>query len=242
MGDKDIYQKKQEALNLFIKRLFENGVKDKIARIILFGSVAEEKATEDSDIDILIAVTGSPEEVSRACDEVASEVGLVTGESVEPLIHFAEELRVVSSYFIYQVLKYGKEVYTMDEKRLRKEEALAYLDLANEYLDGAKKCLEIDKYRNAVDSAHNACELVAKAFLLKKIEKLPTSHGGVINRLGELYIKSGELPEDLTRKLRRSLRNRNRARYEPHAVITREMAEEIISLGKELVKLLERRI
>ncbi|PIP13947.1 MAG: hypothetical protein COX49_00720, partial [bacterium (Candidatus Stahlbacteria) CG23_combo_of_CG06-09_8_20_14_all_40_9] len=55
MGDKDIYQKKQEALNLFIKRLFENGVKDKIARIILFGSVAEEKATEDSDIDILIA-------------------------------------------------------------------------------------------------------------------------------------------------------------------------------------------
>jgi len=240
MGNKDIYQKKQEALDLFIKELFKNGVKDKIAKIILFGSVAEGKAQKDSDIDILVAATGSPEEVSCACDGVASEVGLITGESVEPLIHFAEELRVISSYFIYQVLKYGKEVYTMDEKRLRKEEALAYLDLANEYLEIAKKNLEFGKYRGSVDAAHNACELVAKAFLLQKIEKLPTSHGAVMNRLGELYIRNGELPREFGPKLRKALRDRNMARYEPHAMITKEMAEEIIALGEELVKLLER--
>jgi len=242
MGNKDIYQKKREALDHFIRELFKNDVKDKIAKIILFGSMAEGKVREDSDIDVLVAVTDSPEEISWRCAEAASEVGLATGESVEPIVHSAEELRIISSYFIYQVLKYGEEVYSMDEKELKKKEALAYLDLANEYLESAKKNLEFNKYRIAVDIAHNACELVVKAFLLQKLKKLPSSHSDVINKFGELHVKSGELPKELSRKLRKALENRNRARYEPHATITKEMAEETILFAEELIQLLEKKL
>ena len=114
MGDKDIYQKKQEALNLFIKRLFENGVKDKIARIILFGSVAEEKATEDSDIDILIDLDKNLSllkliELKIKLEKILKKkVDLIEYDLIHPLIKkdaFKEEVKILWGVicFIYTI-------------------------------------------------------------------------------------------------------------------------------------------
>ena len=44
--------------------------------------------------------------------------GIATKESVEPLVYCIDDLRYINSYFIYNAIKKGKEVYKMDEKVL----------------------------------------------------------------------------------------------------------------------------
>lgn len=237
--NKTLLEKKDRALKIFLEQLFNNGVKDSIARIILFGSYAEGKAKRDSDVDVLILATDSLEKVTEVCLDAQLEASMRMGESVEPIIECIDKVRYVDSLFMYQVLKEGKEIYTMGEKAIIKKEIQNYLELAEEYLEGAKKSLETRMLRLSVDAGYNACELTAKGFILKKVTKIPSRHSGVVSKFGELFAKPGIVPKELGRRLNNALRKRNDARYEPHAVINKEDAEEIIELAQKLIAILE---
>jgi len=50
----DVLEKKYESIREFKNRLLQSKVKEKIAKILLFGSVLREEAKEDSDIDLII--------------------------------------------------------------------------------------------------------------------------------------------------------------------------------------------
>ena len=55
-------------------------------------------------------------------------------------------------------------------------------------------------------------------------------------------MKSGEIPSEIGRKLHLSFENRNKARYDSHARITVEDADDVENLIKFLINFLEREI
>ncbi len=120
--EESIYKKKQNALNIFLNKVLDTEIKGKVAKIILFGSLSKREEKEASDIDLLIITTDSFKEISEACANASFYTALETGESVEPIIRCIDEIRYPRSYFLYSILKSGKEVYSMDEKELKRKE------------------------------------------------------------------------------------------------------------------------
>ena len=233
--------RKEAALRRFVQKLMGSKVSGSIAGLFLFGSVAKGEAREESDIDLLVVATDSIEEVSRACAEAAFDIAVETGESVEPLVRCVDQARHPHSYFLYWTLRFAREVYRMEAGELRRREARNYLDLSREYLEGARRNREGGHFRIAVDAAYNCCELAVKALLLLRLPDLPGSHGGIVQKFGELYVLTGEIPRDVGRRLAQALEKRNDARYEPHAALGAEEAAQVISLGEELQQILETR-
>ncbi|MDH7487003.1 MAG: HEPN domain-containing protein [Anaerolineae bacterium] len=235
MDDTAIIERKRQALNEFTARLFASDVRDAIAKVILFGSVQKGDIRPDSDVDVLVVATRAPDRVTDVCLDAALEVNMALSESVEPLVYCVDRLRFPGSYFVYHALKTGEEVYAMDEKRLRREESQGYLELAEEYVQSARHSLEHGDYRLATDGAYNAAELCAKGFLVLELEDVPSSHGGIVGKFGELYVRTGILPRELGRGLNQGLWLRNQARYERHARIGLEEAREMLDLADRFI-------
>jgi len=230
-----ILRQRIEALESFKDRLLKDGVKERVAKIILFGSVAKGVATRESDVDLLILATDDLEKVSEASAEAALWTGIETGVSVEPLIYCQDQLRFPHSLFISKAITSGKEIYSMSEKELRREEARGYLHLAEIYLEGAKRSFQAGDLRIASDAGYNAAELCVKGLLLLKLDDLPKTHSGVVTRFGEVYVKPQLVPASTERELRQALERRNKARYDYHADITERDVEKTLSLVSELV-------
>ncbi len=142
--DPTIIQRKRNALLLFTRLLFSSPLKDYVAKIILFGSVRKGEASSESDVDVLVLAAGSLRDMEETVADCALETGLETGESVEPLVYCIDQLRFPGSYFLYFNVNNGEEIYSVDETNLRQSESRGYLDLAEEYLDGAKGAMDIN--------------------------------------------------------------------------------------------------
>jgi uncharacterized protein (UPF0332 family) len=67
---------------------------------------------------------------------------------------------------------------------------------------------------------------------------MPSSHGGVILKFGEIYIKTDKLPKKLGRHLNQALAMRNKARYDRHAVVGKTEAEFVMELTAEMIQAL----
>ena len=229
---------KQKAAHGFTQLLLDSEVNREIVKIILFGSVARGEAKEESDIDLLVIASGNLDKVRDASAEASFQTWLRFHQGVEPLVYCVDSLRFGNSSFLEQVLRKGQEVFSVtDDERLKKE-ARDYLSLAEQYLDSARRNLSQGDLRVAIDVAYNAAELCAKSLIFLKGAEIPGSHGGVVNRFGELYVVSGEISKDLGRSLNRHLELRNRARYDPHAEITPEGAKGVVGLAEEMVRIL----
>jgi uncharacterized protein (UPF0332 family) len=61
-----------------------------------------------------------------------------------------------------------------------------------------------------------------------------------VQKFGELYVKSKLVADDAGRLLNIALESRNKARYDYHAKITSEDAEDIERLTNSLIEVLER--
>lgn len=119
-------------------------------------------------------------------------------------------------------------------------EAKDYLALAFEYLNIAKHNQEEKKFlRGAIDTAYNAAELCVKGLLILKLDRIPSTHGGVVQKFGQIYVKSGILERAVGRKLNQALMHRNKARYDRYAKFNKKDGQEIISLADELAKVLK---
>jgi len=228
----------KEIISKVKDRLLKSEAKKYLLKIILFGSHAKGEATKDSDIDLLV-VRRNGKEVEERLNEALYNILLDTGAPIEILLSSIEEILWPDNYFIYNILSYGKEVFSMDKETLKKEASTGLLELSKEYLTSAEDTAESGHWRLAVDAAYNAVELIAKALLLKKMDDLPGSHGGIVNKFGELYVKTGEVPNSIGRSLHNALQLRNRARYRWEIKIDKNEYEEVHSLAKELTKIAE---
>ncbi len=238
---KRIEERKKNALKYFKERLLKSEAGDLIAKIVLFGSVARGEAGEESDIDVLVFALGDLRKVREACAEASLWTSIETGESVQPLVYSIDELRF-PSFFIYKSVREGEVVFEMEEEEMLRREAEGYLDLAETYFESFKMLKQANMYRVAVDVGYNAVELCIKALILLRAGEIPRTHGGIVKKFGEIYMKSGEIPSEIGRKLHLSFENRNKARYDSHARITVEDADDVENLIKFLIGFLEREI
>ena len=128
----------------------------------------------------------------------------------------------------------------MDEAQIRREESRGYRDLAMEYLEGATDSLKSGHTRIAVDAAYNAAELCAKGLLLLKMDKLPTSHGGVVIKFSEIFIKEGLVERNIGRAMNKALALRNKSRYDRHALIGSTEAKDVLKLTEDMIRILDK--
>lgn len=234
-----VISEKRLALDYFLKRLLDSEVKDYIAKIFLFGSVASGNATGGSDVDLLVFALGETEKVRVTCADASFEAVLEYGESVEPMVYSANDLRYPPSNFISSAVQRGKEVYSMKEEEIARKEAQDYLHLAEDYLSQAQNSISRDDLRLGIDGAYNACELAIKGLLLLRLGEIPKTHGGIVQKFAESYVKEGPLPKETGREIRLGLDLRNRARYDPLARIVSEDAMKLAVLASFLINTLD---
>ncbi|MBI4673506.1 MAG: HEPN domain-containing protein [Chloroflexi bacterium] len=235
----EIHRRKLEALRVFVERLLASPARDQIAKIILFGSVARGEAHAESDVDVMVYGFQDLDALRDATFDASLEMGEYSGEGIESLFETIEEWLAPQDYFNYTVRRFGQEVYSVPEENLKAEEAQGLLKLARLNLAMAEKHMNPDEWRGAADLSYNAAELCVKAFLLFQMELIPSSHGGLVEKFGEHYIKSGLLPRELGKQLHRALEIRSQARYKFRAVITEEMAQHNLTLAQALISRLE---
>lgn len=240
-GRKAVLERKRRAAEMFVARLLGSPARPYVACVLLHGSATSQGVRPESDVDLLVFRTDGSGIVEKFCDEASFQVALETAESVEPLIYSIYERRHPASYFLYRAIRDGEVLYTMSAEELRREEIRGLRELAAEYLEGARELKRQERHRLAVDLAYNAAELLVKGLVLLKAERLPRTHGGLVGRFGELYVRTGELSADVGRRLREALRYRNLARYDRAAIIGPAEAEAVIRLAEELGRELEKR-
>ena len=237
-----VLEKKYSTLDHFIERVRAAAIGDNIVKMILYGSLPRGEATPESDIDLLIIAAGDVRAVQQAVGDIAYDVMLEHNELVSPMVYCVDVLRYPISYFAYRTISQGKEVYGVDEERLRRGESIGYLELAIEYRKLSQTILDSGGYRLVVDGAYNAAELCAKGLLLLKVKDLPSSHGGIVQKFGEVWIKSGLLPREMGRRLNKASELRNQARYEPHANIGEDEAKETLALADQFIAALSQKL
>jgi uncharacterized protein (UPF0332 family)/predicted nucleotidyltransferase len=226
----------KELLSRFKREVLTSDIKNKIIKIILFGSVAKGSATTSSDIDILIFTAGGKNFEKALMDKVYD---FMIGENaaLEVLTSSIDELYSKQDFFIYNVNRYGKEIYSMEEDDIKKIMINDLIHLSGEYLESAKEVFDRKRFRLAIDAAYNAAELASKALIFLKKNDLPGSHGGVVSLLGQLYVKTKEIDMEIGRRLNMALKLRNEARYKPNALLTDGNAKEVLDLAGKLLEI-----
>jgi len=72
------------------------------------------------------------------------------------------------------------------------------------------------------------------------MDKLPTSHGGVVIKFGEIYIKEGLVERNVGRAMNKALALRNKSRYDRHARIGSKEAKEVFKLTQDMIRILDK--
>lgn len=238
----EIHRRKLEALRVFVERLLASPARDQIAKIILFGSVARGEAQADSDVDVMVYGFGDLKRLRDFAYDAHLDLGEYTGEGIEDLYDDISEWSEPHDYFTYSVRHFGKEIHTVSDTEIKRAEAIEFLELAQEYLGGAERALNASDVRLAADGAYNAAELCVKGLLLFKMDVIPGSHSGLVDKFGELYAKPGIVPRELGKRLHEGLKVRSWARYKRTVIITPEMAQNNLVLAREFIALLEHKL
>jgi len=236
-------EKKYRALDDFIERVKRSPVGKDVARMILYGSLLRGEATPESDIDLLVVATGDVRAVEQTLGDIAFDVMLDHGELVSPMVYCPDEYRN-PHYFVRSVKDAGEEVYAVDDEMARRQEAQDLLDLAQGFLTASRSLRgRKGNWRASIDLSYNAAELSVKGLLLIREGGWPKSHSGVVQQFSKAFVLEDRLVEpEVGRALRQSLELRNKARYDPHATLTREDADYVIGLAVELIGILQQEL
>lgn len=224
----------------FAARLLNSPVGDRVARILLFGSVARGEASPESDVDLLVIGAGDLESLYKHAEDLAFEMILQGSDYISPMVFGVSDAAYPQTWFLYTALQHGQEVFQMNKAELRRKEAQGWWVLAGEYLQQARRAAQDGSFRLAVDGAYNAAELAVKGLLVLRLEQLPTSHGGLIRVFGREYVITGEVERLVGHRLSTALDLRGKARYNREAKITAEHVAEVAALAQEVVGLLEK--
>lgn len=231
---------KLEAAAGFAARLLASPAGNLVARIVLFGSVACGEARPDSDIDVLVIGMEDLQALREQSSAIASALLLEEGQLISPIVYGLTEAEYPSTWFLYHSLRSGREVFRMEESELRRREAQGWWALAVEYLQQAQRAGQDGSFRLAVDGAYNAAELAVKGLLILRLERLPTSHGSLVQIFSREYIATGEVDRLIGHCLSSSLELRSRARYIREAEVTAEHVTQVATLAQKLIDLLEK--
>jgi len=230
---------RDEAIKEFVDRL-KDRIPSKMVNLYLFGSVAKGTAKPESDVDILVVYRdASSDLILDVVCEIAFDIALERGTLIQPILMSTDEFdqQVGSSPFLWEVLTAGRPVYSSGKSTEWKLDFKEYMRLAEEYLSYAIDACNEARTRLAIDTGYNAIELLVKALIIKKGVSLASSHSGVIQQFGELYVKTGELERDLGKAIHKSLALRAQARYVPSAQLKKEDAALVIATVRKMIEI-----
>ena len=234
----------KDIVDSFLEQLKER-FGSRILGAYLFGSTAKGSATAESDIDVLIVYSDMNErDLLEAASEISFGLACEEGRLIEavPMSKQEFEQSLGHSPFLWEVLKYGKPIFTTLTGTEWKLDFADYLDLAEEYLNYAREALNVGKLRLAIDSGYNSCELLVKALIMSTGSSLSSSHGGIVTQFGKLFVLTGDLPQELGRNLNLSLELRAKARYKPRADLSQTDGEAVVGLAEGLLKIARRQL
>jgi len=224
----------------FTARLLASPVGNTVARIVLFGSVAYGEARPDSDVDLLVIGTENLHALYEQSSDIAHKILLEKGELVSPMVYGVTEAEHPPTWFLHNSLQLGQEVFQMQESELRRKDAQGWWSLAVEYLGQARRAGQNDSFRLAVDGAYNAAELAVKGLLILRLERLPTSHGGLVQIFSREYVVTGEVNRMIGHRLSTSFDLQSKARHKWETEITAKHVTQVAALAQELIALLEK--
>lgn len=210
---------------------------EKILGIYLFGSTAKGTATEESDIDVLVVYSDMEEwNLLEVASEISFKIACEEGKLIEtvPMSKQEFEQSLGRSPFLWEVLRFGRPIFTTLSGTKWELDFRDYLALAEEYLNYARDALNEDKLRLSIDSGYNACELLVKALIISTKNPLASSHGGIVGQFAKLFVLTKKVPENLGRNLNLGLDLRAKARYKPRVQLQVRDAEFVINLAQEL--------
>jgi uncharacterized protein len=218
---------------------------EKVLGIYLFGSAAKGTATEESDIDILVVYSDIEErDLLEVASEISFKIVCKEGKLIEtvPMSKKEYEQSLGRSPFLWEVLKFGRPIFSKLSGTEWELDFRDYLDLAEEYLHYAKDALNENKLRLSIDSRYNACELLVKALIISTKNSLVSSDGGIVGQFGKPFVLTKRVPEPLGRNLNLALDLRAKARYKPRVQLQVKDAEFIINLAEELLKIAQKEL
>lgn len=218
----------------FLDLLLRSPVGARVVKVLVFGSAVKGTATPDSDVDLLI-VTRDGEAMAREIDDILLDFQMESSAPLEIVTCALAEIVPPADYFLLNVLRYGKEVYSMPPEEIKRAAVRDLAALAREYLQASEDALGRGHLRLAADGGYNAAELAVKALILLKEDDLPGSHGAIVQRFGALYVQSGEVDREMGRQLNTALRLRNAARYRYDAAVAREDVQAVMALANRLL-------
>jgi len=234
MNEEEKYTKTLKEFVYRVRSLFG----DRISRIYVYGSFAKGTVSPYSDIDIFLVYKNiDAEELLDKLSEISFDIVCEYGKLVEVVFVSEEEFKaqVGKSPFLWEVLKHGKVVYGAGSTEW-KLDFKGYLELAEEYLTYAKDAINENKIRLGIDAGYNAIELVVKALIISTGTGLASSHGGVIQQFGELFVKTGKIGKELGKDSSKALMLRAQARYLPSAKLERKDGDLVISVAERIIE------
>jgi uncharacterized protein (UPF0332 family) len=126
----------------------------------------------------------------------------------------------------------------MDTGRENKREVQLYIEYARETLDASRVNLENKHYMSSVNRSYYAVFYAANA-LLSTLGEARSKHSGVISVFRLRFIKTGELPVELSEIYEDLINSRQRGDYDLNTDIDREMAAELLQKAREFVNEVE---
>lgn len=220
----------------FADFLLKSPVAGKVAKVLVFGGAVKGTAGPGSDLDILI-VTLKGDKVAEQIDGVLLDFQTQSSAPLEIVTCALAETLPPADSFLLNILRYGKEIYSMPQEEIKRAAVRDLSALAREYLEASEEALARGRHRLAMDGGYNAAELAANGLILLRADDLPGSHGEIVQVFGTLYVQSGEVDRELGRQLNTALRLRNAARYRYDATIAGEDVEAVPTLARNLLAL-----
>ena len=221
-----------------------------LAEIVLYGSSARGEERHESDVDLLLVLNREPTRTEgEQMRELASVVGLDYGIRLSPQVmspatyHWHREgaplwhnirrdgiwLRGAPPPTIYE-MEGGKPL-----EQKRQELIALYMERSDEELQAARLMLDSWLLRPAISECYYAVFYAASAILLSKgIER--RRHEGVGSALGESFVRTGELPAEITKLFHQLHEERLAADYRMTYDPGEKAAEERLTRAQNFVQ------